>query len=545
MYIKRLLVKNYKILKDVNLELNPDINIFVGENDSGKSTILEVLSILSSGKINNYPFERQLKAQFFNNELRCEYCRSLWTKKKMPLPKIIMEAYFAAENPAEFSYMGSNNYLKENCAGIRVEVSIASKWSDSYTKLLKNNEIYDIPVELYDVKYNYFNSDSVLYRSFPAKMSFIDTTKRNYAYVIDNFIADNITEYLTDEEQTNLSVEYKKFRRQFQGCDSLKRLNGAVSGHTKIDNRNISIGLREEEIAEWKKQMAVVVDDMPFESLGFGTQNILKIEIALKKNGNKVNWVLMEEPENNLSFTNMAKLIKFVDASENKQVFISTHSSYVTNKLNLGNIFVVNSGCFSNLKELSKETIAYFRKLPGYNTLRIVLAEKVILVEGPTDELIIQRAYKDKYDRLPIDDGIDIIVVDSLAFKRYLEIAKLLKKKVVVVTDNDGDREKNVIKKYKDFIDADNIFFSVEQDNALHTIEPSVLNVNCKNGEPSEIFKRAISIQDSMLHKTKEEILQYMTKNKSEWAMRVFDATGNIEYPENIIDAIDKIKQSN
>ena len=61
MYISKLVVKNYKLLKDVNLDLNERINIFVGENDSGKSTILEVLSIITSGKLNGYAFERQIK----------------------------------------------------------------------------------------------------------------------------------------------------------------------------------------------------------------------------------------------------------------------------------------------------------------------------------------------------------------------------------------------------------------------------------------------------------------------------------------------------
>jgi predicted ATP-dependent endonuclease of OLD family len=70
------------------------------------------------------------------------------------------------------------------------------------------------------------------------------------------------------------------------------------------------------------------------------------------------------------------------------------------------------------LKDLSDETVRYFKKLPGYDTLRLVLAEKVILVEGPTEELVIQRAYLDKKSRLPSSDGIDIITVNSLAFKR-------------------------------------------------------------------------------------------------------------------------------
>lgn len=41
MYISKLVVKNYKLLKDVNLDLNERINIFVGENDSGKAQYLK------------------------------------------------------------------------------------------------------------------------------------------------------------------------------------------------------------------------------------------------------------------------------------------------------------------------------------------------------------------------------------------------------------------------------------------------------------------------------------------------------------------------
>ena len=62
MTINKLVIKNYKLIRDIVIPLNPDINIFVGENDAGKSTILEALSILTSGKLNGFAFERQLKA---------------------------------------------------------------------------------------------------------------------------------------------------------------------------------------------------------------------------------------------------------------------------------------------------------------------------------------------------------------------------------------------------------------------------------------------------------------------------------------------------
>ena len=166
------------------------------------------------------------------------------------------------------------------------------------------------------------------------------------------------------------------------------------------------------------------------------------------------------------------------------------------------------------------------------------MAEKVILVEGPTDELIIQRAYWDEYGKLPIEDGIDVIVVDSLAFKRYCDIAVLLKKKMVIVTDNDGNIQKNINEKYSEYLDKTNLVFIYEENEMLNTIVPSVLEVNCKNGNPTETFKKVISKNGSMKNKSKQEVLNFMTKNKAEWALRVLESEEKINYPEYIKDAI-------
>ena len=68
-----------------------------------------------------------------------------------------------------------------------------------------------------------------------------------------------------------------------------------------------------------------------------------------------------------------------------------------------------------------------------------MLCKKAILVEGDSDELVVQRAYLDKYGKPPIEDNIDIISARNLSFLRYLKIAKQLMIPVCVVTDNDGD----------------------------------------------------------------------------------------------------------
>ena len=41
--------------------------------------------------------------------------------------------------------------------------------------------------------------------------------------------------------------------------------------------------------------------------------------------------------------------------------------------------------------------------------------------------------------RLPIEDGVDVISVNGLAFLRYLEIAEKLNIITAVVSDNDGN----------------------------------------------------------------------------------------------------------
>ena len=536
MAIKKLLVKNYKLIKDTIIEMRPDVNIFVGENDSGKSTILEAISIVATGNLNGRSFEKQIKANLFNQNVREKYIASLKNiKSVMAPPTIIIEAYLDIEDQ---SFSGTNNELREDCAGIRMELAFNQTYADIYKQMLKDGEIYDIPIEFYTVNYHYFKGTPVVYRFAPVKGVFIDTTRKDYSYVMDKFVTSNIATYLTAKEQTDLSTAYRKSRHAFQENEVVKQLNHSISKNVKVNEKSVAIDLREDNIDEWKHQMSVIVESIPFENIGFGTQNSIKIELAIKNSKDQVNLIMMEEPENNLSYTNMTKLIDHVIESEGKQVFISTHSSYIANKLNLGNIFLLHNGKIESMSKLPDDTKRYFKKLPGYDTLRAVLAEKIILVEGPTDELIIQRAYLDEYGRLPMDDGIDVIVVDSLAFKRYCDIAVLLKKKMVIVTDNDGNIQKNINDKYSDYIGESNLIFVHEKNEDLNTIEPSMLEVNCENGKPTELFKEAVSKKNSMKNKSKQEVLDFMTNNKAEWALRVFDSENKINYPEYIKDAI-------
>ena len=184
---------------------------------------------------------------------------------------------------------------------------------------------------------------------------------------------------------------------------------------------------------------------------------------------------------------------------------------------------------------MPKETYEYFLKLSGYDTLRLILAKSIILVEGPTDELLIQKAYLDKHNTLPIYNGIDIMAVGGLAFKNYCDLAKISEKKIFITTDNDGNctKVKNKFEEYSEYVEV-----FIEENKDLNTIEPSILSANKNNFNE---FRAIIYKRNDIDLKDYNAILNFMLKNKTEWAMRVFETQEKIKYPKHINDLLEAL----
>ncbi|MEI3391957.1 MAG: ATP-dependent endonuclease [Clostridia bacterium] len=184
-------------------------------------------------------------------------------------------------------------------------------------------------------------------------------------------------------------------------------------------------------------------------------------------------------------------------------------------------------------------------KKPGYDTLRFLLCAEAILVEGDADELVVQRAYKDKYSKLPIEDEIDIISVGT-TFLRFLEIAEKLEKQTVVVTDNDGDI-RALERKYSNYIGKNSKeYINICYDNKMHTNQGSLV---AKNGgkfnydtlEPCIVRANSLEKINKILNKnytSDDDLIEYMIKNKTDCALKIFNAKENINYPNYIKKAI-------
>lgn len=540
MKIHKLRIINFKLFRNVIIEMNDNMNIFVGENDAGKTTILEALTMVLTGKINSSNIANRVNLDWFNASVRKEFIEAVELGNTPVLPAIEIEAYFSTPGEDEVAikkFKGTNNSLHEDTEGVKVEIIFDTQYTSAYKQLLAEGKVKDIPIEYYKVNYRSFANPEFYAQTTAKKVACIDTTKKDYGPVLNRFVSSSINEYLTEEDMTELRHAYRANRHEFTENQAVMRLNDKLQQSHSFEGKAISLNLRESGIDEWKGDMTISLDGIPLENSGFGTQNMFKSEVFLLQNSN-VDILIIEEPENNLSYANMSILVSKLSESAEKQLFVSTHSSFVANKLGLQYLHLVANESTVPFKRLSKDTYDYFLKLPGYNTLRILLANHVILVEGPADELIVQRAYIDNFGKQPIEAGIDVVAVDSLAFQRYCELASLIKKPLTVVTDNDGDVE-TVQARYKKY--GDLVTLCVEPDNALNTLEPSVLSVNLDDFEK---FRSIIYFGNDIQSRDEESIKSFMIGNKTDWSMRVFISAQNIKYPQYILKAIGVVDES-
>lgn len=537
--VEKLKIINYKCFRDFEIEFNEGVSIIVGNNEQGKSTILEALQLALSGMLNGRTLFTDINESLFNREAVTEYLESLKTTDKKSLPTILIEVYLKSDELPRFE--GDGNSERTGHCGLWYKVSFNDQYQSEYSALLQSGEVKSIPVEYYKIERFSFAREAVTNRSIPLKSVLIDSTSNRFQNGSDVYISKIIRDNLDDKEIAALAQSYRKLKESFGDDESIVAINKKVSENAGISSKKVSVSVDMSVKNSWDTVLMTFIDDVPFHQIGKGEQCVIKTNLALAhKKAQTSNLILIEEPENHLSHTMLNKLLnKINETCVDKQLIITTHSNFVANKLNLKNMILLSHQKTTRFNELSEDDAEYFEKLPGYDTLRLVLAKSAILVEGPSDELIVQRAYKDEYGKLPIEDGVDVISVRGLSFKRFLDIAKKLDKKVAVVTDNDGKYETRIRKKYKDYESIACIKICASDNNDLKTLEPQFVNANKENlDDIRETI--GIKLEDYPLQKN---ISDYMEDNKTDWALKVFNSTKQFCYPDYITEAIDWVHE--
>ncbi len=514
MFITKVVIENYRCLRRCTIALNDKLNIIVGNNECGKSTLLEAIHLALSGYLNGRSILTELHPHLFNLAAVREFIDSLQAGRPSLPPHALVELYFADHN--DLAHLkGTNNTTKDNCPGVKLLIEFDENYAEEYNAYVAEpSAIRTLPIEYYAVRWRGFSDGDITARSIPIKPSLIDaSTIRNNA-AASRYVIDIMKDSLSLKQQVDLALSYRLMKDKFLQEGRVEAINKALEAKKgSISDKTLTVSLDTSSRTGWEAGVMPQLDEVPMTLVGKGEQNSVKIKLALETSSES-HLVLIEEPENHLSHSNLNSLIEHISAQRGeRQLIITTHSSFVLNKLGVESVLLFGRTKSMTLKDLTAETQDYFLKLPGHDTLRLILADRAILVEGPSDELIVQRAFVRRHGAMPLAKGVDVIAVSSLAFKRFLEIAQLLGRTVDVVTDNDGNLDA-LKQKYANYLGKPGIAIRYDEDVAARTLEPQLLKSNGR-ATLNTILGKAFTNDD--------DLLRYMAANKTEVALAFFE----------------------
>lgn len=548
MAIEKIKITNFKCFKETfTLELNQGLNILVGKNEVGKSTILEAIHLALTGYHNGKSIRHELSQYIFNIDTVKEYISSVQKGNcKTTPPSIVIEIFYNGSNGnPEFEGNKNSENVTETC-GFTLSIELDEKYQDSYEVLIreKGSNLSSLPLEYYTVKWETFARKYVTPREIKLFSSLIDSSRNNHKNISDSYVTRIIKNNLEENERVTLAQAHRELSTQFAQNEGIQALNKKINKTDNITDDVVTLGIDLGSKSTWENTLIALANDIPFSLMGKGTQCILKTELSLSsKEHERAGIVLIEEPECHLTHSYLQKLVQYISQhSQGKQIIISTHSSYVTNKLGLENVIMLRDKEWITLNQLPIDTASFFKKVTGYDTLRYILCSKAILVEGPSDDLVIQKAYYEKHGCYPADNGIDIISVGT-SFGRFLDIASHLPILTHIVTDNDGKPELLKIK-YGKYSTHTNIkaFFEETSRNLPNDLIPVLgEKFNYNTLEPLILKENGESTLNSIFgtsHNT-ANLLLFMKENKTDCALKIFLHTGSLKFPNYIQQAIE------
>ena len=516
--IEKIKLKNFKRFKTLSLDFSPDINILIGDNEAGKSTVLSAINLTLSGsvgKVENIGLESLFNTDVINDFLKSQ-------KKYEELPTMFIEVYLNEQNNSDLN--GNNNSDKKSCDGLKLICEPNDSLSKEIKEILEQPETI-FPFEYYSIRFTTFQGEGFTgYRRY-VKHLLIDNSQVSSEYAIKEFVKDMYNSYADGIEKNKHQNEYRKHKEEFK-TSVLTDIN------SRIPTYNFS--LKNNSKSNLETDLTLCEDDISIDNKGKGKQCFIKTQFALNKKDKNLDFVLIEEPENHLSHLNMKKLIQKIKESTEKQLFICTHSNMISSRLDLRKSILLNSN--SNLpvklKDLPEDTAKFFIKAPDNNILDFILSQKIILVEGDAEFILMEAFYKNITNEELFDSGIHVISVDGTSFKRYLDVARLLNIKTVVIRDNDGDYQNKCVDAFSEYKESFIKIFG-DEDNTRKTFEVCVYQDN--KSICDELFlvgRKTLSVQD------------YMLSNKATVAYELLDKKAtNLITPNYIKQAIAWIKE--
>ncbi|MBO4858959.1 MAG: AAA family ATPase [Treponema sp.] len=409
---------------NLDLQLKEGINVLVGENDSGKTAIIDAIRLVL--KTQDYEWYRITDEDFYktSNRFRIEL---RFDKLADEEAKNFIE-WISYEDDATSG--GKRFYLRliydvernesrifpsDICAGTGEKGYPLTAEAKDYLRVTYLKPLRDATTELAPGKYSRLSSILFSSEVFDKglKTTELETQLLDFNHNVETFFSDNTKEgYI-------IKKIIDDYIQQF-----INNTTESTFSFSSTDIKNILT----------KLELQICNEINP----GLGTLNRLYMAAELlnlkRGNWNGLRLGLIEELEAHLHPQAQMKVIEKLSDSytnDNIQLILTTHSPNIASKLQINDLIICIDGkCYplgENYTNLEKQDYIFLQEFLDVTKANLFFAKGLIFVEGWAEQIVLSsfaNFLKNKgiISKSITEAGVSIINVGSVAFLRYTKI---------------------------------------------------------------------------------------------------------------------------
>lgn len=389
MRLLKLYIEDYKNIKDQEFDfsLNSGYITLIGENGSGKSNLLEAISLIFNGLLNNkvipfsYKIEYEIDGQKYQRGKRSAKINDeTVAEKEMSYPSSVIACYSGED--------------------LRL-------WHDAYedyhmhyfNRAIKND--FTIPTLLYINRYCWEIA-------FIALMCAADRPEIS-SFLKHNLNIKNIEDvtitFKTDDTKKDLFKKHDAinwFNRITN--DSLYNINARTIESTDIFPANPKIQKQEKSktifqflylLSQPKKNninnvdklindITIKIGDIDFNNLSEGEKKLILIECVTKIIGDKDSLILLDEPDAHTHIARKKELLNAIESFKGLTI-LTTHSPVFADMMRFDCLHYMDSGKVVDMDKIKAITQISNNEISVLEGALYAVSKRLIVTEGPDD----------------------------------------------------------------------------------------------------------------------------------------------------------------
>ena len=462
MYLSNLKLWNFRKFGDIspvdmdkpnlNLNFTTGINVLIGENDSGKSAIIDSIKIT----LKTHSFEwfrldwddfydgsERLRIELRFDNLSDEEAKNFtewlgWIGEGDEAKPFLRLIYDASRNLNDRYIYPTEIKAGVDESGYQLTAEAREYLKTTYLKPLRDAKSELIP-----------RKNSRLTQILQGHEAFKGKGEDHRLVSLFRDFNEEVKNYFVGKNKEGEDLEGEDLK----GSELKKEIDRFIEAFYEA-NKESNFGVLGNNLKNILEKLELSIKDEL--NPGLGTLNRLFMASELlhlqKKNWSGLRLGLIEELEAHLHPQAQMQIIEALQNEKNIQLILTTHSPNLASKLNLENLIICNdNNAFpmgTAYTELDSDNYKFLEKFLDTTKANLFFAKGVILVEGWAEEILIPSIAKAIGINLT-EKGISIVNIGNTGFDHYSKVY-LRKEKpymtipVAVITDSDiREYEKN------------------------------------------------------------------------------------------------------